>query len=61
MWKLEERHRDDSEIGIEHLDLLSLTTDHPDYSVWWMMADIDQRSMRICEVMIKLLRHACLL
>ena len=52
---------DDFAIGNEHLDLISLTTDHPDYSVWCMMADIDQRCKRRCEVMIKLLCQASLL
>ena len=60
-WNSEQRHRDDFAIGNEHLDLISLTTDHPDYSVWLMMADIDQRCKRRCEVMIKLLCQASLL
>ena len=43
------------------VDLFRLMIDHTSYSVWWIIADKDQRFMRKCEVMAKFLCHAILL
>ena len=59
--RVERRHWYDAMVENRYLDLISLTMDHTSYSVWWIIADNNQRFMKKCEVMIKLLCHASLL
>ena len=60
-WEVERRHWYDAMVENRYLDLNNLTMDHTSYSVWWIIADNNQRFMRKCEVMIKLLCHASIL
>ena len=59
--EVERRHWYDAMVENRYLDLISLMMDHTSYSVWWIIADNNQRFRRKCEVMIKLLCHASLL
>ena len=40
------------------LDLLALVASAPIYAVWWELADKDQKLMKRCELMVRLLCHS---
>ena len=60
-WYMEQGHWYDIVANSQYLDLVNLVTDQKVYSIWWQIADKDQRYMRRCETMVKLLCHASLL
>ena len=44
-----------------YLDIIKLTVEQSTYAIWWSISNEDQRFMKKCEIMIKLLCHASLL
>ena len=60
-WEIEGENWVESVRENRHLDLISLTVEYPEYSIWWLIADGEQGFMKKCEIMIKLLCHASLL
>ena len=70
MWKrivwekalyIEKGHWNDLVADSQYLDLVSLVKEQKCYSVWGHLADREQRYMRRCETIVKLLSHASLL
>ena len=56
-WNIEHTEWCEHMASNEKLDLVKMVMPTTGYSVWWMMADIDQTHMKRSETMVKLLCH----
>ena len=61
VWVREREEWHDRAIEDPKLDLLVQISPIPSYSVWWSISDLDNKWMRRCETMIRLLCHASFL
>ena len=60
-WEQENKWWQEQMTNDPKLDIIRLVTPVPAYSVWWTLSDIDNKYMRRCELMVKLLCRASLL
>ena len=60
-WDQEKQQWDDHMTNNHRFDLLKQISTEPQYSIWWMIADVNQNYMRKCEIMIKILCHTSML
>ena len=60
-WDQEKQQWDDHMANNHRFDLLKQVSTVPQYSIWWMIADVNQSYMRKCEIMIKILCHTSML
>ena len=56
-WAIEDINWTEGAANNCKMDLVTMVTDKPIYSVWWSLADKFQQYMKRCEVMTKLLCH----
>ena len=60
-WTLEKNEWDNRVTNDKYYDIIKRSTIGPGYSVWWSISDVDQRCMKQCETMVKLITHTSLL
>ena len=61
VWARERDEWQERAVEDPKLDLLVRVSPIPSYSVWWSISDLDNKWMRRCETMIRLLCHASFL